>query len=235
MCLRSRRPAGRRASAISHEQDRRSGASRRWQRLVVAPLDALFTAVARSRPLVGGRGTFLVAFRRYLGDPLALPDGTVIHRGDRLCEIHFWNRRLAERRGPSAGKVTWRIIRDFRSDLGVLAQMVTSGVLGDVRAVYAASPLAHGSARFGFFVRPLPPGLRRSLLTAWQTGVRRTFRPKAVRTELDSPTAEMWMSRGQLLRQYAASSATSGGVDGVPAAGTRRSHDIRVGPGGTYL
>lgn len=200
----------------------------RWRRLLLAPVEFAFTLAAHSRPLAESRGTFLVAFRRYVGRPFDLPDGAHVQPGDRLCEIHFWNRRIAERKAATAGKVTWRFIHDFRADLGTLARAVASGSLGEVRFVYAASPLAQAAARFGFAVRPLPAGLRRAVLTAWQTALRRAFRPRALHSEIASPTAEIWMSAAQLIDRYGGGSPapTTAERAATPAAGAGRSPNL---------
>ena len=194
---------------MAQESGRPADGMRELRRILLLPAEVIFTRLAGSRPLAGSRGTFLIAFRRYVGTPLDLPDGTRIQRGDRLCEIHFWNRRIAERQASTAGTATWGVIRDFRADLGTLAGAVASGALGEVRAIYAASPLAPAAAHFGFFVRQLPAGWRRSLLTVWQTGLRRAFRPKALHTEISAPTAELWMSATQLVRRYERRAAMS--------------------------
>jgi len=172
------------------------------QRLL-APVELLFTLLAGSRPVPGSHGTFLVACHRHHGAPVQLPDGTAVRRGEMVAEIHFWNRRLAAREHGAAGGITWRFARDFRADLGALARALEGGQLhGAVVAVYGASPLAPAAARFGFFIRPLPPGLRRSLLTAWQQGVRRAFRPRALPPDVGAASAELWMSRAELRRRY---------------------------------
>jgi hypothetical protein len=183
-------------------QRQRQVVPRSWRQWLLLPVEVLFTLLAGSRPLPGSRGTFLVARRRYVGRPFRLPDGTPLRRGDLLAEIHFWNRRIAAREDRSTEQLTWRFVQDFRHDLGVLAAALEAGELGDVRAVYGQSPLAPAAARFGFHVRPLPRGLRRALLTLWQRGLRRAFRPAASRGEVTSHTAEIWMSTAELLRRY---------------------------------
>ncbi len=171
-----------------------------WQRLL-APGEWLFTVWAGSRPVPGSRGTFLIAYHRHRGGDVVLPDGNRVRPGDMVAEIHFWNRRIAARRGGSAQAVTWNFIRDMRADLGALARAMQAGAL-PTATVYGASPLAEAAARFGFFVRPLPMGWRRWTLTAWQTLLRRIFRPVALRPTSQAESAEIWMSSAELLHRY---------------------------------
>ncbi len=175
---------------------------------LLGPEEWLFTRLAGSRPVAGSKGTFLVAYHRHHGAAVHLPDGTVVRPGDPIAEIHFWNDHIARRREAEAGAVTWHLVRDFRADLGTLAQaMARREIAPRAKAVYGAGPIAPAAARFGFFVRPLPPGLRRSALTGWQHMIRRAFRPPGVVQHTDAETSELWMSRAELLRRFAAGHA----------------------------
>jgi len=189
-----------------------------WQRFL-APGEWLFTLLAGSRPVPGSRGTFLIAYHRYRGTRVDLPDGTHVARGDLVAEIHFWNRRIATRTGGTAQAVTWGFIRDMRADIGALARAMQSGAL-TTAPVYGASPLAEAAARFGFLVRPLPRGWRRFALTTWQTVLRRTFRPRALHTESRAETAEIWMGPTDLLRRYGGRADAARGQD--PGGGPRK-------------
>ncbi len=169
----------------------------------MAPVEWLFALVAGSRPVPGSRGTFLVACHPYRGAAVELPGGALVRRGDRVAEIHFWNGRIAGRGGRDAAALTWAFARDFRADLGALARALELGRLGPpVVAVFGASPLAAAGARFGFTVRPLPPGWRRAALTAWQRRLRRVFAPRVAAPGIDAETAELWMAAAELRRRY---------------------------------
>jgi len=179
---------------------------RRVQQGILAPVEWLFAATAGSIPLPGSAGTFLVAPRRHRGDPVALPDGTAVQPGDIVLEIHFWNRRIARRLGQDAQAVTWAFIRDLRTDFEVLARRLAAGDLApNAQAIYGASPIAGGAVRFGFWVRPLPPGLRSDILSRWQRMLRAIYRPATVQSTLTEDTVEMWMSRQEFIRRFAAS------------------------------
>lgn len=179
------------------------------QRLL-APEEWLFARLAGSRPIPRSHGTFLVACHRHHGPDVVLPDGAVVRRGDPIAEIHFWNQHIARRSERRPTEVTWRLIRDLRADLGALAgAMQERQVGGDAVAVYGASPVAPAAARFGFFVRPLPPGLRRSMLSLWQRLLRRAFRPETVPQGHGQDTSEAWMSRSEFLRRFLAGPARS--------------------------
>lgn len=199
------------------------------QRLL-APGEWLFSRLSGSRPVPNSRGTFRVAHHRYHGRAVALPDGVVVRRGDPIAEIHFWNQHIAQRSDQRPTEVTWHLVRDFRSDLRALATAMQRGeVAADALAVYGASPIAPAAARFGFLVRPLPPGLRRSLLSAWQRLLRRAFRPQSVPKAHTQDTAEVWMSRAEFLSRFAAGPARPvaertrlGGPPTAPAPGHGR-------------
>ncbi len=169
----------------------------------MTPVEWLFTKMAGSRPVPGACGAFLVAYHPHRGGAVCLPDGTVVHQGDPVAELHFWNRHIAERSGRDAHAITWRLVRDIRADLRVLARVVLAGefAAGAV-AVYGASPVAAGAERLGFTVLPLRAGWRRSLLSFWQLTVRRVFRPAGVHAELQATTMEAWLSRRRLLELY---------------------------------
>ena len=166
-------------------------------------MEWLFSTLAGSRPIPGSRGTLLVACHPHHGSPVHLPDGTAVHPGDRVAEIHFWNRRIASRPSADPMKGTWRFIADFRHDLRALARALARGELGPpVVAVFGVSPLALGAPRFGFTVRPLRAGFRRRVLTAWQGLLRRTFAPRAAPHPHGVETTESWMSAADLQRLY---------------------------------
>ncbi len=200
------------------------------QRLL-APEEWLFTHLMGSRPVPNSRGTFLVACHKHHGADVRLPDGTAVRRGEPVAEIHFWNQHIAHRgdRHSDPTTITWRLARDFRADLGALARAMERGeVAADAVAVYGASPIAPAAARFGFLVRPLPPGLRRSMLSFWQRLLRRVFRPEAAPKGHDAATAEMWMSRSEFLRRF-----TAGGTPPLAERTERPERAAPAAPPGT--
>ncbi len=175
-------------------------------RQLFGPVEWLFRRLEHSRPVPGSRGTFLVACHRHFGRPISLPDGVVVHRGDHVAEIHFWNERFAQREATDTRSLTWSVMRDLRADLRCLAAAMRDGTLAaGVRAIYGASPVAAAAARLGLTVRPLPPGPRRTLLTLWQRSLRRAFRPLAAQADTRSETTEMWMSADTFVQRFAGS------------------------------
>jgi hypothetical protein len=104
-------------------------------------------------------------------DGLVLSDGTQVHRGDRIIELHVWNEQFPAMpaHGPT---LAWagRINRAFDLSLCELAgYLAQRRDLGDVKAIRANMPfgsrerghqLARFSARFGFerpaSLRPQP-------------------------------------------------------------------------------
>ena len=193
----------------------------------MAPLEGAFTLLAGSRPVPGSRGTFLVACHPHHGADVPLPDGTLVHRGDPIAEIHFWNRHIAQMTVRNAQAVTWRLAADMRADLRALAlAMQENRLAGNAVALYGASPVAPAAQRLGFTVRPLPAGWRRTALSAWQLTLRRIFKPPAVQRDLPgSATMELWLSRERLFALY--------GPDARGKPGSPRDRAPRPRPQGT--
>jgi hypothetical protein len=141
----------------------------------------------------------------YRGQTTQLRDGTLVRRGDRILHLHLDNRvvaGLAERGSPNP----WSLIEQAGRDLDVLAELVASGALGDVRAVRGVTVLARGAARLGFEIRPLPRNLRWSLIRNLSALVVASNHPggaKELDRGLDWP-GEVWLSSGALERRLSA-------------------------------
>jgi hypothetical protein len=140
---------------------------------------------------------------QYRGRTTMLLDGTMVRTGDRILHLHLDNRLLSgivdgHRMNP------WQLIEMARRDLDALAVEVTSGRLGDVRAVRGVTVLARVATRAGFEVRPLPRNLRWALIRDVSALVLASYGPDGV-SQLDRGLpwpGEVWMSsralRGRL-------------------------------------
>jgi len=156
-------------------------------------------------------GLFRYRVVTYRGQPLSLGDGCILHRGDRIIDLHLDNRRVV--RKALAGSATpWHLLELARSDLQTLAELVASGQLGDVRALRGVTLFARAGKRLGFTVRPLP--------VTWYTRLQRYFLVGLVavyhlrgwrateRLRGRRWPEEAWMSRARLLRLYGTAQAT---------------------------
>jgi YkoP-like protein len=109
---------------------------------------------ARVRP-VNPESFLSYAPSHYGGKERTLGDGTVLHKGDRIIELHFNNAFIT--RMIVDGRFTpWRALRLAARDIEVLQRRVVAGDLGDVRALHAITLFASTGTRIGMEVRPLP-------------------------------------------------------------------------------
>lgn len=146
---------------------------------------------------------------RYRGRPFVLADGTPIHPGDAIGEIHLNNERVAAlhdggRRSPRIG---FDIRRAFHASLVVLAERAQESPRHQVaRAFTATTIFYHGTERMGFEVRPLPRPLLSRIVGAYQRRLLAYFHPLG-RQRLGrrhfAEARQIWISRDALLRRYA--------------------------------
>jgi hypothetical protein len=144
----------------------------------------------------------------YRGRTTFLLDGTTVRTGDRILHLHLDNRLLSD---IGAAQRPWELVEMARRDLDALAVEVTSGRLGDVRALRGVTVLARAARRAGFEVRPLPRNLRWALIRDVSALVLAAYRPDWIK-ELDRGLAwpgEVWMSTPALCRRLEAAPTRS--------------------------
>jgi MFS family permease len=173
-----------------------------WERLSRAALGI--------RPIPGlPHGLFHARFTRYhRREPLVLPDGTVLRRGDRLLELHFANRSL---RDAALRQTPWQLLQMMSEDLRALAAWLQTAANADVRAIYGVTLLSRAAPRLGFTVRPRPRTLWTRADQIFMTGLLILYHPRGRERLLQgktygSPPCEVWMSRASLLARYAPAS-----------------------------
>lgn len=149
----------------------------------------------------------------YRGRTTRLKDGTLVRTGDRILHLHLDNRAVAALAEPGSASPWWLIELAGR-DLDLLAQLVASGALGEVRAIRGVTVLARGAARLGFEVRPLPRNLRWSLIRDLSALVLASYHREGA-DELDRGLAwpgEVWLSSRALQRRLTGRAHGSGPV-----------------------
>lgn len=149
-----------------------------------------------------------------------LSDGTVVHEGDLIVELHFWNEHIP-RMGPAGPDLAWglRFYRRLRKSLAELARYVNdTPELEPVVAFRGESSFAAEVGweryadvmhRLGFEFRPLPPQ------NVWQRFVGFfehlyvwaliwAFNPASLRGKrlFTAARGELWISRQRLLERY---------------------------------
>jgi YkoP domain len=150
-------------------------------------------------------GSLLAVERhRHRGDPVALGDGTVVHRGDRADIVHFDNRRLRALAGDG-----WqgRALEQARIDLGLLAGRITRLPSGERPVAFqGATLLAPYAVRIGWERHPRRPSAwhriedwyLRSLLARWAPEGRERLRHGHGPLSVD----EVWISAPGLIDRF---------------------------------
>ena len=103
--------------------------------------ERLYTRWYHLRP-VRPEGIFQYDRETYTGSqPLTLPDGTRIARGDTICRLHFHNAVLAQPRSTSTHRWAWQVIEALRGRSGRAGPAGGGRGVGSVRS---AREGAHG-------------------------------------------------------------------------------------------
>lgn len=151
-----------------------------------------------------------------------LSDGTVVHIGDPIIELHFWNEHIPPM-DPEGPDLAWglRFYRSLHSSLLDLARHVShTPELDDVVAFHGRSSFASEMGwqryagaleRLGFDFRPLPPSasiwerIGRFFEHLYVWALIWAFNPTSLRGKrlLAARRGELWISRTRLLERYA--------------------------------
>ncbi|HZR40724.1 MAG TPA: MFS transporter [Ktedonobacteraceae bacterium] len=146
-----------------------------------------------------------VRFTHHRGQPLDLPDGTHVGRGDPIIELHFRNRAFLE---VEEHAPTWKYIQLIAQNLKALAcWMREPDFPGAPLAIYGTTLLFRGAPRLGFMLRERPRNLYTYLERFFMTGLLVLYHRRGGARLLQGTTygtypQEVWMSREELLRRY---------------------------------
>jgi hypothetical protein len=162
---------------------------------------------------------------------ITLSDGTRVHRGEPIIEIHFWNERipLMPREGPDLG---WgmRFYRQWGQSLHVLAAYIESDPRGDgIKALRGETAFARKGglerynqllrrAGFDFVRRDARAGKLKHFREFWDNfyvwALIWAFNPGSLRGKdlFQMERCQVWISREALIKRYGSSSKRSQGV-----------------------
>ncbi|MGH7931747.1 MAG: YkoP family protein [Candidatus Binataceae bacterium] len=148
-------------------------------------------------------GVLSVRLGPYRGEPLVLPDGTVIDTGTPVGELHCNNkavlRVVSGRLNPFAA---------CREDLHAITSWIKRDQLGrQIQAFYGVTILSRGAVRLGFTIRAIPVTMRRRFERMFMTGLLLLYTPEGLErlsrgTTVSNYPQEIWISRRTLLRRY---------------------------------
>jgi hypothetical protein len=172
-------------------------------------VERLTARLHRIRP-VQPKAMLRYALERHRGEPVVLRDGTAIANGDPIIELHFDNRRLVEL--TRAGTNPWPLLQQARGDLAALDKLLSSGALGEVKALHGLTLFAPAGARVGFEARPLPRTWRFALDRFFMAGLVMLYNPSGWRAAAHQAArwpGEVWMSRATLTHRYGVEGASS--------------------------
>jgi hypothetical protein len=139
----------------------------------------------------------------YRGEPVVLPDRTIVAPGAMLGELHCNNRAILElvrqRGNPFAA---------CRQDLMSLSNWILRDQRGrQIEAFYARTILTRAANRLGFTVQEKPVTLRRRLEKFFFKGLLLLYSQEGLARIQHGGTvstypADVWLSRRELLRRY---------------------------------
>jgi hypothetical protein len=151
-------------------------------------------------------GMLKIRILSYRGNRTRLPDGTLVSPGDLVAELHCDNGAIV-----ALGRRRINRYRACRWELRSLARWaVHVPVATEIKAFYGITMLWWAAARLGFVVRQRDSGWRSRLDRLFMGGLLLLYSDdaadRATRGKtLDQYPREVWLSRAELIRRYAAS------------------------------
>jgi hypothetical protein len=190
-------------------------------RAMVRRFDVLLRRQFRVQEFTQDEGCILRISLSVFKEAIQLSDGTTVHPGDKICELHFWNEHLPPM-PPQGPDLRWGLrfyrlaVRSFRS---LANHMVAEQGLEDIVALRGQMALPEGGdflslvslcAQMGFDVvnLTLRAGHWGRFKHFWENiyswALMWTFNPATLRRKrfLRLQRYQFWMSRQALLQRY---------------------------------
>ena len=153
---------------------------------------------------IGPNSFLLYSLSHYSESERTLADGTVLHPGDPIIELHFNNPQVTQL--ISQNRFTpWRAIKLAGQDIQVLEEAILGGPLNHIKAIHAVTLFASAGTRLGFEVHTLPQTFNWALVRYFMVGLIALYHPDgskhAARTRQTMWPGEMWMGIESIKRR----------------------------------
>lgn len=181
----------------------------RYIRTLWPVVDKCLRTISQSKPVrTDDTGIIRYDLHRYKGPTKALNDGSEIETGDTIIELHLSNAWFKRRRNLylSASQSPREFLGCFAQDLGILAQQISTGIIGDIAALHGNTLLYVAARRLGFQVDDLPDSLWKKAARFYMAGLMQAYHLRiggvSELREKHWELKEVWFSRVALLNKY---------------------------------
>jgi hypothetical protein len=123
--------------------------------------EMIFHFIFRLRTVTPHNPFMHYRIRAYKGNNITLDNGMVLHKGDKVIELHIDNEKLFHIgiNSRSTVHLAIKMIRSMEKELPSLAQqLMDNNDFKDAKALYGVSMINRGPEKFGFSIRDLPEG-----------------------------------------------------------------------------
>lgn len=153
--------------------------------------------------------TFKLAVRKHHGQPITLPDGTVLSPGDLIGELHFDNNLLFKltSQSPHLEQASIKLLRHVKDSLPQVAEVLTTDPrYSDIKAIAGITMINRGAKFFGFGTYDIEPRIFRHATTWYQRWLLVVFHPNGLAHLLKHRSKMVpkmiAISKAELIRRY---------------------------------
>lgn len=131
----------------------------------------------------------------YKGKPVTIDDGTVIHKGDHIFEIHIINTNL-DKLDTSYGNLFIML----KQELGQVGVIMQTDEYTQYKALLSVTLLHRLARRVGFTVKEIENPMRRRMVSLGENILRSALRKeKNVKDGKKRIARECWISKAQIM------------------------------------
>ncbi|KUK36838.1 MAG: hypothetical protein PWQ99_23 [Clostridia bacterium] len=182
-----------------------------WREFTLAFWDVwerIYSLLFHARKLQPG-SLFRLNLREYRGPVLTLRDGTALHPGDMVGELHLANRQLLELQQKCGNQIqaVMCVKKELKQSLSQLATLVAQGKVDpQVKAFFGITIFHQGARLLGFEVEEIRSRFWRFCFRCGQLLLLATYHPLGFRRFQKGHQSlvpkVIWMSRSQLIRNF---------------------------------